>query len=214
MRVKIWDFDGKLLRSIEGHARRTPQGYHTALYAVDVSPDGKAVASGDRIGEVRIHDPDDGRLITSLKSPSFYTYDAVKRSRSIGGIRCVRFSPDGRHLALGGIGAVTNVDGFVGPMRAEVWNWQSGKRTMSAEHKHKAVLNDIAFAPEADWFVAGGGGDSGGILAVWKLNQSTPIHTAKPKGHLHRLAIDLTGETLYCAGFGGIQIWTSRLQEG
>lgn len=208
MRVKIWDAEGQLLHSLEGHATRTPQGYTTALYAVAVSPDGSAVASGDRIGEVRLWDSEKGTLLRTLQAPSFYTYDAEKRVRSIGGIRSVRFSPCGELLAIAGIGQVTNVDGFVGPMRIEVWNWRSGELVTAGEDKHKAVLNDVAFAPDGSWLVAGGGGDSGGILAFWRPDEPAPFHTAKPKGHLQRVLVDAERTKLYCCGFGGVQVWS------
>ncbi|MBC8290610.1 MAG: hypothetical protein H8E37_09860, partial [Planctomycetes bacterium] len=136
---------GELVKRLEGHAARTPQGFATALYSVAVSPDSKTIASADRIGDICLWSVETGELVRRLKAPAFYTYDSVKRSRSIGGIRRVRFSPDGTQLAVAGIGAVTNVDGFVGPARIEVWDWQSGKRLFASEEKHKAVLNDVVF---------------------------------------------------------------------
>ena len=96
MRLKVWETaTGRLIHVLEGHSRQTPQGYATSLYCVAVSPDGHYLASGDRIGEVCLWEAATGKLLQRLKTPEFYTYDAARRVRSIGGIRSVAFRPTG-----------------------------------------------------------------------------------------------------------------------
>ena len=208
MLVKVWDArTGTLLRSMGGHPMQTPQGYATALYAVAVSGDGRHVASADRIGEVRVWDADTGKLVQQWQSPEFYTYDPTKRVRSIGGIRSLSFASDGSKLAIAGIGQVTNVDGFVGPCRVEVWDWQAPKKLFTGQDKHKAVMNHVAFHPTERLLIAAGGGDSGGLLAFWDLKAETPIHKVKPKGHLQQFCLSASGMKLYAAGYGGFQVW-------
>jgi WD40 repeat protein len=209
MLVNLWDAEtGQLIRSMDGHARQTPQGYATALYALAVSPDGKLLASGDRVGEVVLWELETGKEIGRLKAPVFYTFDSVKRARAIGGIRSLCFSPDGTKLAVGGIGKVTNVDGFVGPSRVEVWNWQAGEREFVGQDGHKAILNHLAFHPDEPLLIGAGGGDSGGILAFWDLEHEKPIHKAKPEGHLQQFALDMDNLQIHAVGHGGFQVWT------
>ncbi len=194
MLLRIWRLDtGDLLHTLPGHAKQTPQGFSTALYAVAVSPDGKLLASADRIGEVRVWNADNGALLHKFQAPEFYTYDAAKRSRSIGGIRSLCFSPDGQKLAVAGIGQVTNVDGFVGPCRVEVWDIAQAKRVFVGQDGHKAVLNHVAFHPESPWLVAAGGGDGGGLIAFWNQQDEKPAHKAKLKGHVQRFTFDPSG---------------------
>src|SRR5262249_22542820 len=150
-----------------GHERMTPEGYLSALYTVAISPDGKQAASGDRAGFVRVWDLSEGKLISAFRASELYTFDAVKRARAIGGVRGLAFSPDGKTLAVSGIGPVTNVDGFVGPCRVELWSWKSGKRTSVAQDRHSAILNHVAYGPKGEWIVAAGGGDGGGALVLW-----------------------------------------------
>jgi len=208
MQVKLWNAEtGEHLRTLTGHASRTPQGYATALYAVAVNPDGKHLASGDRIGTVCIWEADTGKLVRKLEAPAFYTYDAQARVRSIGGIRSLSFSPDGSLLAIAGIGKVTNVDGFVGPCRVELWDWQSAKLIRTWQDSHQAVLNQVVFHPTQPWVIAGGGGDGGGILAFWDVNQNEPIHKAKPKGHLQRIVLSTEIGRLFACGYDGFQVW-------
>ncbi len=208
MLVKLWDAEsGELIRTMDGHARQTPEGYTTALYAVAASSDGKTLASGDRIGDVVLWETETGKEIGRLKAPTFYTFDAVKRARAIGGIRSLCFSPQSERLAIGGIGRVTNVDGFVGPCRVEVWDWQAGQRVYTGQDDHKAVLNHLAFHPSESWLIGAGGGDSGGLFAFWDLKTEKPVHKAKPKGHVQQFVLDALRPQLFAAGYGGFQIW-------
>lgn len=225
MLVKIWDAEsGELLSTLDAHARLSPEGYATALYAVAVSPDGTTIASGDRIGEICLWDAVDGKLLGRLKAPTFYTYDPVKRSRSIGGIRSLCFSPDGADLAVGGIGQVSNVDGFVGPCRVEVWDWRKGQRKFEGQDQHKAIFNQVGFrateavnvavSPAITWLIGAGGGDGGGILAFWDQQSPQPAHKAPLKGHVQDFCLNAAGTRLFAAGHGGLQIWSFEESNG
>lgn len=210
MLVKLWDAaTGELIRSFAGHDQKSPEGFATAIYAVAASPDGQHLASGDRIGHVCLWETDSGKLLTRLKAPEFYTYDRRTRDRSIGGIRALTFLPDGR-LAIGGLGPVSNVDGFVGPARFELWDWQAGKMLQRCQDKHHAILDHLAFLPEQNLMIGGGGGDAGPFLGFWDINAEAPVHKAKPRNHMHHFAFDAAGQRILAAGFGGFQVWDFR----
>jgi len=208
MLVKLWDTaNGKLLLSLAGHEQRTPEGYLSGLYALAVSADGACAASADRSGFVCIWDLKAGFFFNTSRTPEFYTFDPQKRLRAIGGIRGLAFSADGTKLAISGIGAVTNVDGFVGPCRMELWDWKATKRLSFGQDKHQAILNQVTFGPTPDWLIGAGGGDGGGALMFWKADSSTPPHVAKPKGHLQAFAVNADRTHLYAVGHGGFQTW-------
>lgn len=207
MRLKVWDADrGSELASLTGHEPRVPEGYLSALYALAVSPDGKFAATGDRAGFVRVWDLTAMKPVTGFRAAELYTFDPVKRARAIGGVRGLAFSPDGARLAVSGIGPVTNVDGFVGPCRIELWDWRAGKRVAVGQDKHQAILNHVAFGPTGNWLVAAGGGDGGGALVFWDPTGTAPV-VAKPPGHLQAFALDAAGTRLYAGGHGGFQVW-------
>ena len=207
MRLIVWDaHDRRQLAELRGHEPRVPEGYLSALYALAVSPDGNLAATGDRAGFVRVWDLAKFQRVGGFRAAELYTFDPVKRARAIGGVRGLAFSPDGTRLAVSGVGPVTNVDGFVGPCRVELWDWKAGKRLAAGQDKHQAVLNHVAFGPTGSWVVAAGGGDGGGALVFWDT-AGTVTHVAKPKGHLQAFAIDPAGTRLYAVGHGGFQVW-------
>lgn len=210
MQLKLWNLEtGEAVCTLAGHASHTPEGYLNSLYAVAASADGKVVASADRTGIVNVWNLETQKSIARLEAPTFYTFDAEKRARAIGGVRSLCFLPDSR-LALGGIGQISNVDGFVGPCRLEIWDWQSATRVAVGTDKHQAIFNHLEYLPNESLLFAAGGGDGGPLLACWNPADSkseAPLHKAKPKSHIQHFAFDTATQQLLAVGHNGFQIW-------
>jgi WD40 repeat protein len=218
--VKVWETDSaRLLHTMAGHAKQTPQGHVTALYALAVSPDGRHAASGDRIGAVHVWDLSTGKLKQSFQVPTLYTYDPRQRKRSIGGIRTLAFSPDGNYLAAGGIGQVGNVDGLSGPVHVEVWDWRLPRPCFTAgAQDHKGIVNQLQFHPSGSWLIGVGGGGDNGFLAFWKSDgllpgqkdkkDSVTVHRVKTDGHIHSCQLDPSKNELYTAGYHKVEVWS------
>ena len=224
MVVRLWDAStGQPIRDMKGHETRTPQNHVTALYVVAVSTDGQFIASGDRIGEVRIWETATGNLVQQFQVPVLYTYDPRQRKRSIGGIRSLAFSPDNRQIAVGGIGQVQNVDGLAGAATVEVWDWNEPKQLFVAEAEgHKGIVNHLHFHTQSGWLIGAGGGSDGSFIAFWKPSdpeemsecedsEKTPAiqtYRVKSEGHIHRFCINSAGDRLFAAGHGKMEIWS------
>jgi len=105
MVCRLWNAaDGKLVHELRGHAEKTPHGFGSMLYAAAFSADGKHLATGDKVGKVRVWEVATGKTVAELEAPVMYTWDPVQRLHSIGGIRSLAFSADGKTLAVGGPG--------------------------------------------------------------------------------------------------------------
>jgi WD40 repeat protein len=182
--VRIWEVaTGKAARKLEGeHVARTRIGRSSTLYSVAFSPDGRWIASGDRIGGVCVREVESGKLVHRLDATALYTqafFDNplgpnISSEYEWGGVRSLAFSPDGKLLFAGGMGpADQNSAGLDGLMKIETFSLETGKPVHGfLLEKSKGVLYSMAVHPERRWLVAaGGGGGAGaggaGTLCVW-----------------------------------------------
>jgi WD40 repeat protein len=205
MVCKVWEgAGGKLVHELRGHKEKTPTHFPSMLFACAFSSDGKFLATADKVGHIVVWEVASGKQVTTLEAPGMYTWDSRQRIHSIGGIRGVTFSPDGKLIAVGGIGHIGNIDHLDGPARVEVFDWQAGKRTHEfAKTKFKGIVNKLAFHPQGEWLAAGGGAGDG-LLFFMDLKKSKVIKEEKLKMHVHALALNETGDTLYAAGHGSL----------
>jgi WD40 repeat protein len=205
MVCKVWDVEsGKLVHELRGHKEKTPHHFPSMLFGVAFAPDGKHLATADKVGKIVVWEAASGKQAATLEAPEMYTWDPRQRIHSIGGIRAVAFSPDGKHLAVGGIGRIGNIDHLDGKARVEVFDWQAGKRTHTFDKtKFKGLVNRIAFHPQTEWAVACGGANDG-FLFFLDLKNNKVIREEKLKMHVHAVALDESGENLIAVGHGNV----------
>lgn len=215
MVCRLWDVDsGKLLHELRGHEAITPHHYPSMLYACAISADGKYLATGDKVGHVVVWEIATGKQVTSLEAAGMYTWDPSQRRHSIGGIRSLAFSPDGRRLAVGGMGKVGNVDHPEAPARLEVFDWQQGQRTheVLADGKLKGMIEHLVFHPSGEWFVGAGGG-YGGLIVFYDPNNSKMLFQDTAPMHVHDFAVNDVCDTIYAVGHNKIVTWEFKGEE-
>ncbi|HKI19898.1 MAG TPA: hypothetical protein VKA15_18560 [Isosphaeraceae bacterium] len=202
MVCRLWEVStGRLLRELRGHAEQTPAHFPSMLYALAISADGSKIATGDKVGRINVWDRESGRSLVVLEAPELYTWDPIQRRHSIGGIRALAFSPDGRYLAAGGSGRISNIDHLDGQARVEVFDWQRGERThVFTSDKFKGLIHRLWFHPQGDWLLAGGGGDKDGFLMFYELGAKKTVAQEKTPMVIHDLALNENGDTLYAVG--------------
>ncbi len=211
MVCRLWDADtGEGLHELRGHAELTPHHYPSMLYACAFSPDGKQLATADRVGHVVVWDVDSGKELATVEATEMYTWDPRQRRHSIGGARSLAFSPDGRFLAVGGMGQVGNIDHLDGKARVEVFDWRQGERTHAfPSDSFKGLVERLAFSPQGEWLLAAGG-DNSGFLIFLDLDAKKVRHETKAPMHIHDFALSETGDTLYAVGHGRIVVWDMK----
>jgi WD40 repeat protein len=208
MVCRLWDAaSGKMLRELRGHKELTPNNFQSMLYACAFAPDGKHLATGDKVGHVVVWEVETGKEVATVETPVMYTWDPVQRRHSIGGIRSLAFSPDGKHLAVGGMGKVGNIDHLEGKARVEVFDWQKRERTHEFPgDKFNGLVEQLAFHPEGDWLVAAGGAGDG-FLQFFNLADKKVVRQEKVAMHVHSIALTETADTIYAVGHGKIMIF-------
>jgi WD40 repeat protein len=202
MVCRLWEVStGRVLRDLRGHAEQTPAHFPSMLFALAITADGSRIATGDKVGHIVVWDSESGHSLATLEAPDLYTWDPVQRRHSIGGIRALAFSPDGRYLAAGGSGQISNIDHLDGPARVEVFDWQRGERThVFTSDKFKGLVHRLCFHPQGDWLLAGGGGDKDGFLMVYELGARKTVAQEKAPMVIHEVALDENADTIYAAG--------------
>lgn len=208
---KLWDAaSGEIMHALKDHQEETPDHYPSMLYAVAFSPDGKWLATADKVGHIAIWEVASGKKAGELESPGMYTWDPRARRHSIGGIRSVAFSHDSKLLAAGGIGKIGNIDHLGGPSRVELFDWQKGKSLHVIEDdKLKGLVEQIEFDPAGNWLLAAGG-DHGGFVSFYSVETGKLIQQDKAPMHVHQLAMndDMTG--FFAVGHGKIAQYDFR----
>jgi WD40 repeat protein len=209
MACRLWDAQsGEMLREFKGHKPETPDHYPSMLYALAFSPDGKLLATGDKVGHVVVWNVADGAPLAQLEAPGMYTWDPKQRRHSIGGIRSLAFSPDSRLLAVGGMDKVGNIDHPDATARLEVFDWQNGEQTheLHSGKETKGLIERLAFHPEGAWLVGAGGGYKGFIL-FFDLAKKQVIKDDAAPLRVHGMALNEAGDQIFAAGHGKVLVW-------
>lgn len=120
------------------------------MSAVDPSPDGESIASATETGLVIIRRSSDGHRVDTFGD------------REYGSIHDIRFTPDGRLIAVAG------EDKTIG-----LWDVRTGKSVHRFQGHADGVLA-VAFTSDGDWMVSGGRDSN---ICVWEMRSGQLART-------------------------------------
>ena len=128
---------------------------HTdAVYDIAWSPDSKRIASASNDGTVQVWDSNTGEHVVKYTGPS-----SIRGG--IAATNAVAWSPDGKYLAIGGLGPAAILD----PATAQVVGYYG---------PHGGAAHAVAFSPDGT-FLAVGRDDS--TVQVWNITTHTNAYT-------------------------------------
>ena len=204
---RLWDAEtGALLGELKGHEAETPHHYPSMLFTCAFSPDGTRLATADKVGHIVIWDVATQQQITSVEAPLMYTWDPEKRRHSIGGVRSLAFSPDGKMLVAGGIGQIGNIDHLGAKARFRFFDWEKGETLAELEAgETKGLVERIDFHPEGKWLLACGGDHKGFAILIDPLTRKI-LHEGKAPFHVHDFALNEAHDRFIVAGHNGLAV--------
>ncbi len=168
--VRLWNLsDGSPLRSMEGH------GGH--VYSLLFHPSGDFVVSGDLLGQVHQWEVATGQLAGIFAAKALHSYNRGQ-AVDFGGVRGLSLSPDGKHLACGGLHKAENPLGAVHEPIVLRFDWETGKLLQShVQPGLRGVAWRVLFHPEG-FLMGDSGGGGGGHLLFWNQEEK-PFHAFK-----------------------------------
>jgi WD40 repeat protein len=206
MVCRLWEAPtAKLLFELRGHEEQTPHHFPSMLYTCAFSGDGQLLATADKTGRISVWDVSTSLRLKQLEAPGFYTWDQRQRIHSIGGIRALTFSHDGKTLAAGGIGKISNIDHLDGAARVELFDIDSGQSTHVFSGEGKGLIEHLVIHPEGKWLL-GLGGDNAGLWQLYDLAERKVIRSEKAPMHVHAATLNDDATQLFSVGHGKIVV--------
>jgi WD40 repeat protein len=210
MVCRLWNFQtGDRLHELRGHEERTPNHFGSMLYCCAFSNDGTKLATGDKVGRVCIWNAHTGEKLSTVEVPTLYTWDPVHRIHSIGGIRSLAFSPDGKEIAVGGIARIGNIDHLESQPRVEVHDWARRQRVHEFQGTQAGICNRLIWHPNNLWLFGSGGAGNGFALFYNMRERSMIQHMTVPM-HIHDSVFSEDFTILYHAGHGKVVVQELR----
>jgi WD40 repeat protein len=128
------------------------------VQAVAVSPDAKAVAAGNLMGEIRVWDTVTGKLLAQWTTPDLTSWGIVKSHHYLGGVFAMMFDQSGDELYLCGMGPMRDPMAGNGVQRWQRFAWRESKK-LDETHEGESgqgLMEALAFHPSQKWFVMAG----------------------------------------------------------
>ncbi len=137
-----------------------------SVQAVALSADGKFVAAGNLMGEVRVFDTGDGELQAGFTSAAFTSWGIIKSHCYLGGIFAMQFTPDGDEVLLAGMGPMRDPMAGNGRQLWQKWAWREAEpKQIDQTHDGESgegLMEALQIHPSGEHFLIGGrlrGGD-------------------------------------------------------
>ena len=148
--VKVFDAKTGELRQKFSHV--------PPVQAVAFTPDGKHVAAGNLMGEIRVWEIATGKQVSQWTTPDLTSWGIIKSHHYLGGTFAMMFHPDGEELYVCGMGPMRDPMAGNGVQRWQRFAWRDGKK-LDETHEGESgqgLMEALAFHPSKKLFVMAG----------------------------------------------------------
>lgn len=175
------------------------------VQSVAFSADGKYLAAGNLMGEVRLWETATGRQVANFTTPSFTGWGIIKGHYYTGGIYAMRFAPDGEELLVCGMGSTRDPAAGNGKQLWERFAWRESPAKKVAEAKDdeigRGLMEALAYHPTAGYFAMAGRLFNGKWnTALFDVASGSLLHSLDAKMRVTHAAFRADGTQLFLAG--------------
>ncbi|MFO1461584.1 MAG: hypothetical protein U1G08_19545 [Verrucomicrobiota bacterium] len=170
------------------------------VQSVALSPDGRFVAAGNLMGEVRVWDRDANTLASSWRDDGLTSWGVIKSHHFLGGIFSMMFSPNGKDLYVCGMGPMVDPMAGNGVQRWQRFDWRTGKRLDQTHdgESGQGLMEALAFHPDGTRFAMAGRLFQGTWnLALFDSGNGKNLHAVDAKHRITGLKFSPDGSRLF-----------------
>jgi WD40 repeat protein len=176
-----------------------------SVQSVAFSPDGRHVAAGNLMGEVRVWELPDGKQVAGWTTDAFTSWGIIKSHCYLGGVFALAFTPDGSELLLAGMGPMRDPMAGNGRQLWQRFAWrESPPRKVDETHAGESgegLMEALAVHPTAGWFAMAGrlrGGQWN--TGLFDLKSGALRHSLKTDSRVTRALFTAGGSRLVLGG--------------
>ena len=174
------------------------------VQAVAFTPDGRHLAAGNLMGEVRVWELSSGKQVAQWTNPDLTSWGVIKSHHFLGGVFAMTFDPTGEELYVCGMGPMRDPMAGNGVQRWQRFAWREGRKLDETHdgESGQGLMEALAFHPSRKWFAMGGRLFQGQWnLAVFETATGKNLHAVDAKHRITALQFSGDGGRLFLAKF-------------
>ena len=170
------------------------------VQSVAFSSDGRSIAAGNLMGEVRIWEIGTGKQIAKFRTPSFTGWGIIKGHYYTGGIFALHFAANDEELYAAGMGSTTDPAAGNGRQLWQRFRWRDGTKIGETNENEngRGLMETLAFHPSGKHFVMAGRLENGKwTMAFFNTKTGALLHSLDTKSRVTRALFNADGRRLF-----------------